>query len=82
MEYSIAFFADGTGTRSDIGDFTWVQTECKQLEFTADSGESATLKGLQVTGGIIDGEQFGQFKFNQVSDDLGNFGYTCELVNF
>src|SRR3972149_129064 len=54
VEYTIAFFADGTGTRSDIGDFTWVQTECKQLEFTADSGEFATLKGLPVTGGIIE----------------------------
>src|SRR3990172_10677216 len=36
VEYSIAFFADGTGIRSDIGEFTWVQTECKQLEFTPD----------------------------------------------
>src|SRR3990167_5910922 len=80
VEYTIAFFADGTGTRSDIGNFTWVQTECKQLEFTADSGEFATLKGLQVTGGIIGGEKFGQMKFNQVSPDLGNFGYTCELI--
>jgi hypothetical protein len=82
VEYTIAFFADGTGTRSDIGDFTWVQTECKQLQFAADSGESATLRGLQVTGGIINGEQFGQLKFNQVSDDLGDFGYTCELIVF
>ncbi|MGH7849945.1 MAG: hypothetical protein ACREOP_06575 [Thermodesulfobacteriota bacterium] len=82
VEYTIAFFANGTGTRSDIGDFTWVQTECKQLEFTADTGEFATLKGLQVTGGIIGGDKFGQFKFNQVSPDLGNFGYTCELIVF
>ncbi len=82
VEYTIAFFADGTGTRSDIGDFTWVQTECKQLEFTADTGEFATLKGLQVTGGIIGGDKFGQMKFNQVSPDLGNFGYTCELIVF
>jgi hypothetical protein len=82
VEYTIAFFADGTGTRSDIGDFTWVQTDCKRLEFTADEGESAELKGLQVTGGIIGGETFGQMKFNQVSEELGNFGYTCELIVF
>lgn len=82
VEYSIAFYADGTGTRSDLGDFTWVQTECKQLEYTTDEGIFATLRGLQVTGGIIGGEQFGQMKFNQVSADLGNFGYTCELVVF
>lgn len=82
VEYTIAFFADGTGTRSDIGDFTWVQTECKRLEFTADEGESAELKGLQVTLATIGGEQFGQMKFSQVSEDLGNFGYTCELIVF
>lgn len=83
VEYSIAFYADGTGNRSDLGDFTWVQTECKQLEYTTDEGNDfATLRGLQVTGGIINGETFGQMKFNQVSEDLGNFGYTCELVVF
>jgi hypothetical protein len=82
VEYTIAFFADGTGTRSDIGDFVWEQTDCKQLVFTADTGEFATLRGLQVTGGIIGGEQFGVLKFNQVSDDLGNFGYTCDLIVF
>lgn len=82
VEYTIAFFADGTGTRSDIGDFTWVQTECKRLEITADEGESAELKGLQVTLATVGGEQFGQMKFSQVSEDLGNFGYTCELIVF
>jgi hypothetical protein len=82
VEYTIAFYADGTGSRSDIGDFTWVQTKCQELDFAADSGETATLKGLQVTGGIINGEQFGQMKFNQVSGELGDFGYTCDLVLF
>jgi len=82
VEYTIAFFADGTGNRSDLGDFTWVQTECKQLEYTTDESDFATLRGLSVTGGIINGEKFGQMKFNQVSEDLGNFGYTCELVVF
>lgn len=82
VEYTIAFYADGTGERSDIGDFTWVQTKCQELDFTADSGESATLKSLSVTGGVFNGEKFGQMKFNQVSDDLGDFNYTCELVLF
>lgn len=82
VEYAIAFFADGTGTRSDIGDFVWEQTACKRLDFTADSGEFATLKGLAVSGGIIGGVQFGNLNFNQVSEDLGDFGYKCELIVF
>jgi hypothetical protein len=82
VEYTIAFFADGTGNRSDLGDFTWVQTKCTQLEFTTDEGDFATLRGLSVSRGIIGGVEFGQLKFNQVSDDLGDFGYTCDLVVF
>jgi hypothetical protein len=59
-----------------------VQTKCTQLEFTTDEGDFATLRGLSVSRGIIGGVEFGQLKFNQVSDDLGDFGYTCDLVVF
>ncbi len=82
VEFTIAFFADGTGTRSDIGDFVWEQTACERLEFTADSGEFAELRGLEVSRGFIAGDEFGTLKFKQVSDDLGDFGYKCDLIAF
>jgi hypothetical protein len=31
--FTIAFFGDGTGTRSDAGDFTWELTKCRNLNY-------------------------------------------------
>ena len=47
--FTIAFFGDGTGTRSDAGGFTWEQTKCRELDFDTDSpsnqGRSMTSRG-------------------------------------
>ena len=78
--FTIAFFGDGTGTRSDAGDFTWEQTKCKSLDFETTSLESGTLDDIAGTVNTIDGQKFGQLAFNQTSDDLGDISVTCEYV--
>lgn len=78
--FTIAFFGDGTGTRSDAGDFAWEQTKCKSLNFETASQETGTLDELQGFLNIIGGVPVGQLSFQQNSDDLGDIFVVCDYV--
>jgi len=78
--FTIAFFGDGTGTRSDAGDFTWEQTKCRALDLDTDSLESATLDNIDGFIDTIGGSTFGELTFEQTSDDLGDITVVCDYV--
>jgi hypothetical protein len=78
--FTIAFFGGGVGTRSDAGDFTWDQTNCRTIEFETESQESGTLdkvKGSLLTVGQV---PTGTLTFDQSSEDLGNISVVCDYV--
>ena len=77
--FTIAFFGDGTGTRSDAGDFTWEQTKCHSLNFETASLETGTLDELDGFISTIAQETIGQLSFEQTSDDLGDITVSCDL---
>lgn len=77
--FTIAFFGDGTGTRSDAGDFTWDQTKCESLDFETASLETGTLDNLSGFITTIGGDTIGQLSFDQTSDDLGDITVVCDL---
>ncbi|MCL4245997.1 MAG: hypothetical protein KJ002_12855 [Candidatus Dadabacteria bacterium] len=80
--FTIAFFSDGTGVRSDAGDFDWEQTKCREVELETVELEQATLDriegGVQEVAGVI----VGSLSFRQTSDDLGDLTVACSLVVF
>lgn len=78
--FTIAFFGDGTGTRSDAGDFTWNQTRCRALSLETDSMETADLDRIDGAVRTIGGETVGNLTFEQTSDDLGDLTVTCDYV--
>jgi hypothetical protein len=76
--FTIAFFGDGTGTRSDAGDFTWEQTKCESLNFETVSLESGTLNKIQGFLNIVAQVPIGSLSFEQSSDDLGDITVSCD----
>lgn len=78
--FTIAFFGDGTGTRSDAGDFTWELTKCRALDLDTDSLESATLDDIDGFIGTQGGNTFGELTFEQTSDELGDITVVCDYV--
>jgi len=78
--FTIAFFGDGTGTRSDAGAFTWNQTKCRALSLDTASMESADLDNIDGEVRTIGGDTVGNLTFEQTSDDLGDITVTCEYV--
>ncbi len=78
--FTIAFFGDGTGTRSDAGDFTWEQTKCRALNFDTESDETGTLDDIDGFVDTIGGDTFGELTFEQTSDDLGDITVVCDYV--
>ena len=78
--FTIAFFGDGTGTRSDAGGFTWELTKCRALDLSTDSLESATLDDIDGFIGTQSGNTFGELTFEQTSDDLGDITVVCDYV--
>ena len=78
--FTIAFFGDGTGTRSDAGGFTWELTKCRALDLSTDSLESATLDDIDGFIGTQGGNTFGELTFEQTSDDLGDITVVCDYV--
>ncbi len=78
--FTIAFFGDGTGTRSDAGDFTWELTRCRALDLVTDSLESATLDDIDGFVSTLGGTKFGDLTFEQTSDELGDITVVCDYV--
>ena len=78
--FTIAFFGDGTGTRSDAGGFTWDLTKCRALDLETDSLESATLDNIDGFLESSGGETFGQLTFEQTSEDLGDITVVCDYI--
>ncbi len=73
----IAFqaFEDGTGFSSEIGPFTYQQTGCRSARFQSGEGSgSVVLIEGSIASGIL--------TFTQLSDDLGDRDFGCELVVF
>jgi hypothetical protein len=80
--FTIAFFADGTGTRSDAGGFTWDQTKCRSLNFNTESEETGTLDEIEGFVDTIGSDTFGELTFEQTSEDLGDITVVCDYVQF
>jgi hypothetical protein len=80
--FTIAFFADGTGTRSDAGDFTWDQTKCRSLNFDTESDETGTLDEIEGFVDTIGSDTFGELTFEQTSEELGDITVVCDYVQF
>jgi hypothetical protein len=78
--FTIAFFGDGTGTRSDAGGFTWTQTKCRSLNLETETDETATLDDIEGSVRTIGDDTIGNLTFEQTSDDLEDITVTCELV--
>ena len=80
--FTIAFFSDGTGVRSDAGDFDWEQTKCREVELETLELEQATLDRIE--GGVreVAGVTIGSLSFRQTSDELGDLTVVCNLVVF
>lgn len=78
--FTIAFFGDGTGTRSDAGDFTWAQTKCRALNLETVTDETADLDNIDGAVDTVGDTTFGNLTFEQTSDDLGDLTVTCEYV--
>lgn len=78
--FSIAFFSDGTGVRSDAGDFVWEQTGCKKVELETLELEEAVLDRIDGRIDTIGGVTVGSLTFRQTSDDLGDITVTCGYV--
>ena len=80
--FTIAFFSDGFGVRSDAGDFEWEQTKCKEVELETLALEQATLDRIE--GGVreVAGVTVGTLSFRQTSDELGDLTVACNLVVF
>lgn len=73
--FTLAWFADLTGTRSDIGDFVFDRQKCRSVSFENELG-TGKLKNLQGTSNL------GTLSFKQVSDDFGDTEVICDLVEF
>ena len=73
--FILAFFGDMTGTRSDIGDFVYDQTQCRRVEFEnlAGSGRFVNIEGTAAIGIL---------SLRQQSDDFGDIDVACELIEF
>lgn len=80
--FTIAFFSDGTGERSDAGDFEWEQTKCREVVLETPALEQATLDRIE--GGVreVAGVTIGTLSFRQTSDELGDLTVTCNLALF
>ena len=80
--FTIAFFSDGFGVRSDAGDFEWEQTKCKEVDLETLALEQATLDRIE--GGVreVAGVTVGTLSFRQTSDELGDLTVSCNLVLF
>lgn len=73
--FTLGFFGDSTGTRSDIGDFIYDRNKCRTVQFENEDGEG---KLNNMEGNSI----LGTLSFNQVSDDFGDTAVVCDLVEF
>ncbi|MEM7007686.1 MAG: hypothetical protein AAF462_00960 [Thermodesulfobacteriota bacterium] len=73
--FTMGLFADLTGTRSDIGDFTYDRNKCRTIQFQNEEG-SGILKNIQGSPNL------GTLSFKQVSDDFGDTEVICDLVEF
>lgn len=80
--FTIAFFTDGTGVRSDAGDFVWEQTKCREVDLETLELEEAILDNIDGRIDTVGGVTFGTLTFRQTSDDLGDLTVTCNLTVF
>lgn len=80
--FTIAFFSDGNGVRSDAGDFVWEQTKCREIELETLELEEAILDRIEGNVETVAGVTIGSLTFRQTSDDLGDLTVSCRLTVF
>lgn len=80
--FTIAFFSDGTGVRSDAGDFVWELTKCREIELETLELEEALLDRIDGRIETVAGVTFGSLTFRQTSEDLGDLTVSCRLTVF
>jgi len=82
LVFTIAFFTDGTGFRSDAGEFTWEQTGCQAVDFETASLESGSFVTIQGNVATTGSTTFGNLSMEQESDDLGDIQVACTYNQF
>ena len=82
LVFTIAFFRDGTGFRSDAGEFTWEQTGCYAVDFETVSLESGSFVNIQGYVATTGSTTFGNLSMEQQSDDLGDIQVACTYNQF
>ena len=80
--FTIAFFGDGTGVRSDVGEFTWEQIRCRTVDFETASLESGTFDNIDGNVYSTGDTTFGNLAMEQESDDLGDISVVCTYNQF
>jgi len=82
LVFTIAFFTDGTGFRSDAGDFTWEQTDCHTVDFETISLESGSFVNIQGNVATTGSTTLGNLSMEQQSDDFGDIQVACTYKQF
>ena len=79
--FTLGLFGDFTGIRSDIGEFDFERTACRQIEFNnpEGTGKYRNLEGSILSQGDV---TVGTLLLDQRSDDFGDFSFVCDLVEF
>ncbi len=80
--FTIAFFGDGTGFRSDVGDFVWEQKHCRIVDFETAALETGTFENIDGSIGTVGDMTYGNLFLEQVSDDLGDITVACTYNQF
>ncbi|MEQ9619842.1 MAG: hypothetical protein RIG61_11815 [Deltaproteobacteria bacterium] len=80
--FTIAFFGDSTGFRSDTGEFTWEQIRCRAIDFETVALETGTFDNIMGTITTIGDRTLGNLSLEQESDELGDITVTCTYNQF
>lgn len=80
--FTIAFFGDGTGFRSDVGEFVWEQKHCRIVDFETIALETGSFENIEGAITTIGDTTLGNLSLQQVSDDLGDITVGCTYNQF
>lgn len=80
--FTIAFFGDGTGFRSDVGEFVWEQKHCRIVDFETAELETGSFENVEGAITAIGDTIIGDLSLQQVSDDLGDITVACTYDQF
>ncbi len=80
--FTIAFFGEGTGFRSDAGEFTWEQIRCRAVDFETLALETGTFDNIMGSITTTGDRTLGDLSLEQQSDELGDITVACTYNQF